>query len=292
MKSISSLLLDGQTLINLEIFQNSSNGSESGTLFKLLNHCITPFGKRLFRRWTCHPLRKISDINNRLDAIDDLYNNTTFVEELSSKLKKLPDLERVIARIHSGNCLVKDFVTAIEAFNQVKDLFKDKQDYIQEFNSSYLKNLTNIKFNEKLLESLKYFENAFDHKDAYETGKIRLFEGYDNEFDLKKQAVCLIETKLSEYLKECQKKLGCKIIFKDIGKEIYQMEVPTKQKVPRDWTVMSKTVQVNRYYTDYLCGLINELLVAKEVCDMAMREIKSKIYQKFDQSFNDWYFAL
>ena len=45
-----TMLLDGQTLLNLEVFKNSLDSSEHGTLFKILNHCSTPFGKRLFRK--------------------------------------------------------------------------------------------------------------------------------------------------------------------------------------------------------------------------------------------------
>ena len=37
-------------MINLEIFENSSGGSE-GTLFEILNRCTTSFGKRLFKRY-------------------------------------------------------------------------------------------------------------------------------------------------------------------------------------------------------------------------------------------------
>jgi DNA mismatch repair protein MSH6 len=66
-----TLILDGQTLLNLEIFQNS-NGTEEGTLFSLLNHCQTPFGKRLFKRWVCHPLRSVEAIEQRLDAVEEL----------------------------------------------------------------------------------------------------------------------------------------------------------------------------------------------------------------------------
>lgn len=29
-------------------------------------------GKRLLKRWLCHPLRHIADINDRLDAVEDL----------------------------------------------------------------------------------------------------------------------------------------------------------------------------------------------------------------------------
>ena len=44
MQHASSLILDGQTLINLEILENNIDGSEQGTLLRLLNRCVTPFG--------------------------------------------------------------------------------------------------------------------------------------------------------------------------------------------------------------------------------------------------------
>ena len=59
-----SLILDGQTLAHIEILQNS-DGTDEGTLFKLLCRCSTPFGKRLFKIWVCQPLRKAKDINAR-----------------------------------------------------------------------------------------------------------------------------------------------------------------------------------------------------------------------------------
>lgn len=37
-RAVQTLVLDGQTLLNLEIFQNTLDSSERGTLFKLLDH--------------------------------------------------------------------------------------------------------------------------------------------------------------------------------------------------------------------------------------------------------------
>lgn len=31
-------------------------------------------GKRLFRKWLCHPLRRAADINDRYDAVEDFNN--------------------------------------------------------------------------------------------------------------------------------------------------------------------------------------------------------------------------
>ena len=47
-RQTESLILDGQTLLNLEVFQNTLDGGERGTLHALLNRCVTPYGKWLF----------------------------------------------------------------------------------------------------------------------------------------------------------------------------------------------------------------------------------------------------
>lgn len=288
MRSSSRLLLDGQTLINLEIFQNSSDASEKGTLIKLLNHCITPFGKRLFRKWVCHPLRNIDDINTRLDSIDDLNRVPGFVDEMEVVLRRLPDLERIISRIHSGGCLVKDFISCLESFKIIDGIIEQMGPYMSDFKSSLLNEIGKFKYSTEMNDALAYFDEAFEHQEAIKTGKIQLHPGYDEVFDGQLKEVEQVEKKLEQYRKECEKSINCKIVFKDIGKEVYQMEVSAKVKVPRDWTVMSKTVSVNRYYTSKLSSLITEIVQAKEHCEIAMRGIKLRMYEKFDTHYNDW----
>lgn len=115
-----TLVLDGQTLVNLELFSNSANGTSEGTLFNLLNKCVTPFGKRLFRQWVAHPLCDIQRINERLDAVDMLNADFTVREQFASQLVKMPDLERLISRIHAGVCKPDVFVQVLEGFEQIE----------------------------------------------------------------------------------------------------------------------------------------------------------------------------
>jgi len=37
-----------------------------------MNHTVTPFGKRMFRKWLTSPLTNIKEINERYEAIEDL----------------------------------------------------------------------------------------------------------------------------------------------------------------------------------------------------------------------------
>ncbi|KAG6546638.1 hypothetical protein Mapa_011827 [Marchantia paleacea] len=96
-----SLRLDGQTVSNLELLENRDDGGKAGTLFNYLDSCVTGFGKRLLRRWICHPLRNIGDIHYRLDAVDELNSCSEMTCSLRAGLRKLPDLERLVARIRN-----------------------------------------------------------------------------------------------------------------------------------------------------------------------------------------------
>jgi len=61
---------------------------------------VTPFGKRLLRKWLLRPLLNRSAIEERLDAIEDLERDILFRENIQKNLKALPDLERMTTRIY------------------------------------------------------------------------------------------------------------------------------------------------------------------------------------------------
>ncbi|XP_021723674.1 DNA mismatch repair protein MSH7-like [Chenopodium quinoa] len=93
------LRMDGQTLINLEVFQNNADGGSAGTLFKYLDNCITPSGKRLLRSWICHPLKDIDEINNRLNVVEALIMRSEIMLIIAQYLRKIPDLERLLGKV-------------------------------------------------------------------------------------------------------------------------------------------------------------------------------------------------
>ncbi|KAK9706039.1 hypothetical protein RND81_07G100900 [Saponaria officinalis] len=96
------LRMDGQTLINLEVFHNTADGGAEGTLFKYLDHCLTHSGKRLLRSWICHPLKDVKAINNRLDIVEVLMTRNEIMLLMAQYLRKLPDLERLLGRIKAS----------------------------------------------------------------------------------------------------------------------------------------------------------------------------------------------
>ncbi|CAN6456396.1 unnamed protein product [Victoria cruziana] len=99
----NSLRIDGQTFVNLEIFNNNADGGSSGTLYNYLDHCITPFGKRLLRNWICHPLQNIEEINKRLNVVEDMMTHPEIVLLIEQHLRKLSDLERLLGHVKASN---------------------------------------------------------------------------------------------------------------------------------------------------------------------------------------------
>ena len=56
------------------------------------------------RKWICHPLQSIGEINRRLDAVEEFRRHPELVGMLRGGLQKLPDLERLISMICTFTC--------------------------------------------------------------------------------------------------------------------------------------------------------------------------------------------
>ncbi|KAL3140400.1 hypothetical protein ABBQ38_004660 [Trebouxia sp. C0009 RCD-2024] len=97
----AALCLDGPTLANLELLEGSG-GEAEGSLLAALDTCASPGGSRLLRQWLCRPLRHIPDINNRLDAVDEISNRGGLIAPLRRLLKGMPDLERALGRARNS----------------------------------------------------------------------------------------------------------------------------------------------------------------------------------------------
>lgn len=89
---ISLQVLDGITIRNLDILTGPLS------LFSTVDKCGTNFGRRLLRQWICLPLAIPDDIMERQNAVEELMGQRECREKVSSLLKGLPDLERLLSK--------------------------------------------------------------------------------------------------------------------------------------------------------------------------------------------------
>ena len=289
-KSASTLILDGKSLLNLEVFANSLDGGIDGTLFTLLNRCITPFGKRLFKHWVCHPLVNAEQINSRLDAVESLNADATVREQFISNLTKLPDLERMISRIHAGSCKAQDFVRVLDGFEQIDYTMS----LVREVGSGEGIVGQLIARMPDLKNLLGNWKSAFDHSKAKEAGLLIPERGIEEDFDESQERIEEILADLETLLKKTRKDLGCSAIeYRDNGKEIYQLEIPVKVKgVPKQWDQMSATQKVKRYYSPELRILVRTYQEAQETHGQIVKEVAGRFFRAFDKDYDTWLAAV
>lgn len=313
------MVLDGVTLANLEIFQNGSGGTE-GTLLEHLDTCSTPFGKRLLKQWLCAPLCNPASIKDRLDAVEDLMGAQGQATEVSDLLKKLPDLERLLSKIHSIGTPLKgqdhpdsravlyeevtyskrkiaDFLSALEGFKTMQEIISVLAAVLGEFNSTLLRQIVSLKTEKDglfpdLSAELKRWETAFDHQKARTTGVITPKAGFDPEYDQALTGIKNCDRELQEYLERQKKRLGCKnMAYWGTGRNRFQMEVPesvSERNIPEEYEVKSTKKGWKRYVTKETERLFSELQGFEEKRDAALKDCMRRLFYNFDKNYRDW----
>ncbi|RMZ80586.1 hypothetical protein DV738_g2712, partial [Chaetothyriales sp. CBS 135597] len=292
-RKASSLVLDGQTLINLEVFANTFDGGVDGTLFQLLNRCITPFGKRMFKQWVCHPLMDTKKINARLDAVDSLNADSKVRDKFTSQMSKMPDLERLISRVHAASCRAADFVRVLEGFEQIDytiSLLRDGSGKAAD-QDGVIGQL--IQAMPELESRLKFWETAFDRAKAKDANILVPERGIESDFDESQDVIDQLESDLQSILHEQRKSLGSNAIkFVDVGKEVYQIEVPTRIKVPKNWDQVSAISGAKRWYFPELRAKVRELQEAQETHSQIVKDVAVRFYRRFDENYDIWLAAV
>ena len=244
----------------------------------------------MFRQWVCHPLVDATKINARFDAVDSLNSDTTARYRFTSQLTRLPDLERLISRIHAGSCKAQDFLRVLEGFEQIEytmsllDIVGPADSIIGQLNSAM----------PDLNPMLQKWKTAFDRVKAKEDGLLVPERGVEEDFDDSQDRIEGILADLDTLLKKYRRDLGSTAIaYRDNGKEIYQLEVPIKIKgVPKGWDQMSATQKAKRYYTPELRVLVRRLQEAQETHGQIVKEVSGRFFARFDEGYSMWLAAV
>ncbi|XP_078664804.1 DNA mismatch repair protein Msh6-like isoform X1 [Branchiostoma floridae x Branchiostoma belcheri] len=315
------MVLDGVTLNNLEIIENSVTGSREGTLLERLDMCCTPFGKRLFKQWLCAPLCNPASINDRLDAVEDLMACRDVVAEVTEILKKVPDLERLLQKIHTlglvrnkdhpdGRAVffedvnyskkkIADFLSALDGFRstmRVVRMFKEK---VNNFKSKLLKQSVSLDSNKaaqgrfpNLSGHLMYFDHAFDHNAARKNGVIIPKEGVNCAYDEALTDIKSVHRNLDSYRDKQKQRMGCSTIsFWSSGKTRYCLEIPEsalKRHVPDEYELAGSKKGFKRYTTREIKEMLKTLEEAEGRREAALKDTMRTIFHSFDESYKDW----
>ena len=122
---------------NLELIETMRTREKRGTLLWVLDRTQTAMGKRLLRSYIEQPLVNAAAINKRLNAVQELFEDTIFRQEIREILSKIPDFERLMTRVIYGSVSPRELI----ALQQGLLLLPQLRILLQKFQSAYLREI-------------------------------------------------------------------------------------------------------------------------------------------------------
>ena len=264
-KSTTYLKLDRKTVRNLELVHNLIDGSTKNTLFSLINNTKTPMGYRKLYFDILHPLtikNNSKNIQNILDSVEELINNTFLQQQLISNLSYIGDIERIISKIGFGNANPRDLIVLKNSLIAIKNIKSILNEVITIDLKEIKDNLLDLDEIISILQKSIVDEPPFSVRE----GKF-IKPNYSEELE----NIINIHKKTNSWLLEYEFKLKNKTNIKQLKIKYnkifgYYIEVPKVQSknVPEYFERKQTLVNAERFTTSELTEKENEVLSAKE----------------------------
>ena len=247
---------------NLEITETMRGRERKGSLLWVLDKTRTAMGKRLLKNWLEQPLKNPAAINKRLNAVEELYQNSILRSELSEALSGVYDMERLMTKIVFGNANPRDVKSLGFTMSHLPAL----KDRLSEVSSQNLKDI--YRDIEPMHELCSLIENALVDEPPLllkDGGVIR--SGYHQELDQyreisgnTKDIIASIETQEKERTGIKSLKIGYNRVFG------YYIEVTKSylEQVPAEYIRKQTLAGAERYITEELKQLEEKVLSAHE----------------------------
>jgi DNA mismatch repair protein MSH3 len=292
----SYMLLNGNTLSSLEIYQNQTDYTAKGSLFWTMNRTKTRFGQRLLRKWVGRPLIDKERLEERIAAVEELKEgeNTIPVDKLKFMLNKIKtDLEKVLIRIYYKKCTRPELLSALQTLQEISSEYLSAKTPEQSgFSSTLLgEAVSNIP---KIYEDLTGFLDRINARAAKDNDKYSFFHEEHEAEDINdlKLSIASVEDDLNTHRKEAAAKLGkSKVDYVTVAGIEYLIEVkrkaPEEKKVPASWQQISATKATLRFHTPEVKRMLQERDQYKEslaaACEKAFIGLLEEISAKYPQ---------
>ncbi len=253
--------LDHQTFRHLEIFDPLYQDENTATFISIFTKPKTAMGARLLRQWIAQPLRDIDLIHQRQTGVLELIENYEITQSLIEKFKHISDLERLLARICTGNgnprdlAYLRDSLTILPQIEQT--LTSAKSDILTSQNNKFSKFESLINLLQKKLVDTPPIEMT-------NGGIIR--NGVDTKLDEYRSIAQNAQHWLDNYLSEQKEKTGINTLRVKFSKTFgFCLEVSKGQieKAPKDWIRRQTLVNAERFSTPELAEYETKALSAE-----------------------------
>ena len=256
------MALDINARRNLEITEKMRDKSKKGTLLWVLDKTSTSMGGRLLRRWLNDPLIDRKEINDRLDAVEELKDSIILRGDVVEALKKVYDIERLAGKISYGNANGRDMISLKNSVKQLPEIKKVLSTTGAGLLKEIYENIDTLNDIYEIIEKSIVDEPPIGVKDG---GIIKI--GYDPEIDKLKLAT----TEGKKWILELEAKereqtgiKGLKVGFNKVFGYFIEVTKSNLSMVPDRYVRKQTLTNCERYITEELKNLENQILGAEE----------------------------
>ncbi len=263
--------LDYFTIRNLELFKSLLNNNSNGTLISIIDKTVTSSGSRLLKDWLIRPLINQKLITERLNNLEDFFNDYEFLNDTRNKLKKTYDIKRIISKISSGKANPTDLANlslSLKFFNSFQSIIPNNAIHIKKLCKNIIDTNKIIEIIDKTIvdEPPVNINKGYFIRDkiSVELDELRIISNDANQWMLNYQKTLKEETQIS----------SLKIGFNKVFGYYIDVTKANADKVPEYFIKKQTLVNNERFFTEDLKEFENKILNA----DYRINEIEIEIF--------------
>ena len=293
------LQLDTISQQNLEIFKPVLASGIS--LLSVIDHCQTPMGKRALVHHLHRPLRNVTLINRRLDAVEQLMTlPIAAFELLKQTLSEISDIERIGGRIGLGSAKPTDLLKLRLSLAQALALSKQLQQYFDFNNITTLsadtpllamlsKQLPDLALTDSFANIYALLEQAIvDEPPAHIRDGGMIKKGYDPQLDELQNLHGNIEQTLEALAVQERQKNNLpmlKVGFNKVSGFYFELSALQAKNAPEYFTRRQTLKNAERFITpalktieeSYLSAQGQALTLEKRIYENLLGQLKSQL---------------
>ena len=256
------MLLDSSTRRNLELTETLREKQKRGSLLWVLDKTKTAMGARTLRTYLEQPLIDKDEIEQRLDAIEELNLDMITRDEIREYLNPIYDLERLLGKISYKTANPRDLI----AFRNSLEMLPPIRTVLSSFSKTLLK---------KIQEELDDLQDIFTLIDQSivseppisikEGGLIQ--DGVNESIDYFRKAKTEGKTWLAQLENEDRERTGIKnlkIKYNKVFGYYFEVTNSNKDAIPDDYVRKQTLANAERYTTPKLKELEDPILNAED----------------------------
>ena len=264
--------MDRFTMRNLELFQSTSPNGVA--LIDVLDQALTAMGGRMLKHGLAFPERNLSVIEERLDFVAALVNDTKAYDQIARHLGAMVDIERIVAKIATQKISPRALVQLAKSLDEIDQI----KIYLSDHSSKVLKERAKGFLEGKPITSLIQSMLNPEAPVLLSKGKV-IADGVNSELDELRELLRSGKAHLDKMLERESERTqipSLKIAFNNVFGYYIEVRNTHKDKVPEDWIRKQTLVNAERYITEELKEYETKILGAED----KIKSIESRLYME------------